>query len=71
MSTKNAVEMEQQQSVYVQQPQRVQHPTITTTDPSETSAMLMLIFGTLCCPFLCCVNGWLYSKCLLLLPLGP
>ena len=62
MSNK-AVEMEQQQQpVYVQQPQAI-HPTVAMTDPSETNALLLLIFGTICCPVLCCVNVCLYSKC--------
>ena len=45
----NTVEMEQQQPVYVEQPQTV-HETAAMADPSETSALLLLIFGTIICP---------------------
>ena len=57
----NTVEMEQQQPVYVEQPQTV-HETAAMADPSETSALLLLIFGTIICPILCCVNACVYSK---------
>ena len=68
VSDTKTVNMEQQQQpqypqnvVYTQQPHAV-HTTVLASDPSETNALLLLIFGTICCPILCCVNVCLYRK---------
>ena len=67
VSDAKAVNMEQQTQaqphvMYAQQPQAVHTTVVTTADSSETNALLLLIFGTICCPILCCVNVCLYSK---------